>query len=163
MAPDYSQHCHNKSLNCLCSRNKCGIKTCSGCHKKMHMIKAAEFWVQAGLAGSHPVQKERELLQVIKRNPYQHALLCIHQAPYQPDRRTQAELLQVQPPSNQSSSMYMKSLLFGSAVHQRLLAASTSCCCMATSTSVCCVIQNALTLQGTCHVPCYLTHHVTQR
>lgn len=94
-------------LELLVFRAHYGIKTCLGCQQKMHMIKAAVSWVQAGLAGSHPVQKERELLQAIKRNPYQHALLCIHQAPYQPDRRTQAELLQVQPPSNQSCSTYM--------------------------------------------------------
>lgn len=51
--------------------------------------------LQAGLVGSHPVQKEQELQQMVNRNPYQHALLCIHQAQYQPDKRRQAELLQV--------------------------------------------------------------------
>lgn len=51
--------------------------------------------MQAGLVSSHPVQKERELVQMVGRNPYEHALLCIHQAPYQHDHRKQAELLQV--------------------------------------------------------------------
>lgn len=51
--------------------------------------------LQAGVVGSHPVQTERELLQMVNLNPYQHALLCMHQAHYQPDAGKQAELLQV--------------------------------------------------------------------
>ena len=51
--------------------------------------------MQAGLVSSHPVQKERELLQMVNRNPYEHALLYIHQAPYQREHRKQAEMLQV--------------------------------------------------------------------
>lgn len=53
---------------------------------------------QAGLVGSHPVQAERELLQMVNRNPYQHALLSIQQAQYQADRGRQIELLQVLQP-----------------------------------------------------------------
>jgi len=46
---------------------------------------------------SHPQQKERQLEEVVNRNSYQHALLRMHQAHYQPEPHKQLALLQVSP------------------------------------------------------------------
>ena len=51
--------------------------------------------MQAGTVGSHPQQKERELEELVNRNPYQQALLRMHQAQYQPQPHQQLALLQV--------------------------------------------------------------------
>jgi hypothetical protein len=51
--------------------------------------------MQAGTIAPHPQQKERELEQLVNRNPYQHALMRMHQAPYQPQPHQQLALLQV--------------------------------------------------------------------
>lgn len=51
--------------------------------------------MQAGTVAPHPQQKERELEQLVNRNPYQHVLLRMHQAAYQPQPHQQLALLQV--------------------------------------------------------------------
>ncbi len=51
--------------------------------------------VQAGTVAPHPQQKELELEELVNRNPYQHALLRMHQAPYQPQLHQRLALLQV--------------------------------------------------------------------
>lgn len=51
--------------------------------------------VQAGTVASHPQHKERELEELVNRNPYQQALLRMHQAPYQPQPHQRLALLQV--------------------------------------------------------------------
>ncbi|KAL0048239.1 hypothetical protein WJX82_010821 [Trebouxia sp. C0006] len=49
---------------------------------------------KAGTVAPHPQQKERELEQLVNRNPYQHVLLRMHQAAYQPQPHQQLALLQ---------------------------------------------------------------------
>lgn len=49
---------------------------------------------QAGTVASHPQQKERQLEEQVHRNLYQHALLRVHQAHYQPELQKRAALLQ---------------------------------------------------------------------
>ena len=63
--------------------------TCCGADIKCFVI------MQAGTVVSHPVQKERHLEHVVNKNPYQHALLRMHQARYQPAPHRQLALLQV--------------------------------------------------------------------
>ena len=50
---------------------------------------------QAGTVASHPMQKERQLEEEVNRNPYQHALMRMHQAHYQLEAHKQTALLQV--------------------------------------------------------------------
>ena len=49
---------------------------------------------RAGSQATHPVQKERELLQGVDKNPYERALLLIAAAPLHEERRDQERMLQ---------------------------------------------------------------------
>ena len=74
--------------------------------------------VQAGTVASHPKQTERQLEEVANRNPYQLALVRMHQARYQAQPHTQTGLLQVSGMSLHAMLACLPELASGSTWHK---------------------------------------------